>query len=387
MAPTPGAELVARYTSAAPRDPHPTAPAFLEAARQMGMAILDDVNGPMRPGAGYINMNIAADGTRVSCRSRLPASGVCPRPNLTLLLNTNVVEAGLQGHSLCGRRRSGHERRDEDVRADTGSDPCRRRHRQPEAPDALGRRGREGASATSASTSSRTCPGLARTSRTTCSCPAWCSSTRARCRTGRPTAMPSRQRPTCRVVPRAIPTSTWCSSSCPRSHPRPPRALERRRQTPSRSRRPSCSRRAGAPSGWPATTFRTPPSSMATISAPIRDSGGHRARHRCRARARESARLRRCARPAARPRPQRDGRGDPGTGPAGLGELWTSSGHLQDRRGQLAVVDPQLRVHGLLGLARGRRIGDAADHHRADERADPIMIAGRASRLVLGRNA
>jgi hypothetical protein len=49
-----------------PKDPHPTAPAFIEAARQMGMPILDDLNGPMGPGAGYINMNIAADGTRVS---------------------------------------------------------------------------------------------------------------------------------------------------------------------------------------------------------------------------------------------------------------------------------------------------------------------------------
>jgi choline dehydrogenase len=28
----------------------------------MGMPILDDVNGPMRPGAGYINMNIARMG-------------------------------------------------------------------------------------------------------------------------------------------------------------------------------------------------------------------------------------------------------------------------------------------------------------------------------------
>src|SRR6201995_754680 len=50
-------------------NPHPTAPAFLEAARQMGMPILDDVNGPMVLGAGYINMNIAADGTRVSAVS------------------------------------------------------------------------------------------------------------------------------------------------------------------------------------------------------------------------------------------------------------------------------------------------------------------------------
>jgi hypothetical protein len=40
--------------------------AFIGAAREMGMPILDDVNRPMVPGAGYINMNIAADGTRVS---------------------------------------------------------------------------------------------------------------------------------------------------------------------------------------------------------------------------------------------------------------------------------------------------------------------------------
>ena len=33
-----------------PGDPHPIAPAFLEAARQMGFPIIDDVNGPMRPG-------------------------------------------------------------------------------------------------------------------------------------------------------------------------------------------------------------------------------------------------------------------------------------------------------------------------------------------------
>ena len=32
-----------------PKDPHPTAPAFIGAAREMGMPILDDVNGPMVP--------------------------------------------------------------------------------------------------------------------------------------------------------------------------------------------------------------------------------------------------------------------------------------------------------------------------------------------------
>ena len=62
-----------------PKDPHPTAPAFIEAAREMGMPILDDVNGPMVPGAGYINMNIAADGTRVSAaRAFLQAASLKP---------------------------------------------------------------------------------------------------------------------------------------------------------------------------------------------------------------------------------------------------------------------------------------------------------------------
>jgi choline dehydrogenase len=74
-----------------PRDPHPTAPAFIEAAREMGMPILDDVNGPMRPGAGYINMNIAEDGTRISA-ARAFLRPARSRPNLTVLLNTAVVK-------------------------------------------------------------------------------------------------------------------------------------------------------------------------------------------------------------------------------------------------------------------------------------------------------
>src|SRR5690349_22201754 len=84
-----------------PKDPHPTAPAFLDAARQMGMPILDDVNGPMRPGAGYINMNIAADGTRVSA-VRAFLRPALSRPNLTLLLNTNVVRLNFKGTRCVG---------------------------------------------------------------------------------------------------------------------------------------------------------------------------------------------------------------------------------------------------------------------------------------------
>ena len=84
-----------------PKDPHPTAPAFIEAARQMGMPILDDVNGPMRPGAGYINMNIAADGTRVSA-VRAYLRPALSRPNLTLLLNTDVVKLNFKGTRCVG---------------------------------------------------------------------------------------------------------------------------------------------------------------------------------------------------------------------------------------------------------------------------------------------
>src|ERR1700682_3261438 len=84
-----------------PKNPHPTAPALIEAAREMGMPILDDVNGPMRPGAGYINMNIAADGTRVSA-VRAFLRPALSRPNLTLLLHTNVLKLNFRGTRCVG---------------------------------------------------------------------------------------------------------------------------------------------------------------------------------------------------------------------------------------------------------------------------------------------
>src|ERR1700704_5671139 len=84
-----------------PGDPHPTAPAFLEAARQMGFPIIDDMNGPMRAGAGYINMNIAADGSRASsARAFLrPNLG---RPNLALLLSTHATRICFDGDRASG---------------------------------------------------------------------------------------------------------------------------------------------------------------------------------------------------------------------------------------------------------------------------------------------
>src|SRR5258707_10631757 len=55
----------------------------------------------MRAGAGYINMNIAADGTRVSA-VRAFLRPALSRPNLTLLLNTNVVKLNFKGTRCVG---------------------------------------------------------------------------------------------------------------------------------------------------------------------------------------------------------------------------------------------------------------------------------------------
>src|SRR6202040_3253515 len=68
---------------------------------QMGMPILDDVNGPRGAGAGYINMNIAADGTRGSA-VRAYLRPALSRPNLTLLLNTQVLKLNFKGTRCVG---------------------------------------------------------------------------------------------------------------------------------------------------------------------------------------------------------------------------------------------------------------------------------------------
>jgi choline dehydrogenase len=84
-----------------PRHPHPTAPAFIEAARQMGTPIHSDLNGPMQEGAGYINMNIAADGTRISA-SRAFLRPNLSRRNLTLLTSTHVTKLTFTGTRCSG---------------------------------------------------------------------------------------------------------------------------------------------------------------------------------------------------------------------------------------------------------------------------------------------
>jgi choline dehydrogenase len=67
----------------------------------MGFAVHDDANGPMRSGAGLINMNIAADGTRVSS-SRAFLRPNLDRQNLTLLLDTNVTRVTFDGDRATG---------------------------------------------------------------------------------------------------------------------------------------------------------------------------------------------------------------------------------------------------------------------------------------------
>jgi len=78
------------------KTPHPTAPAFIEAARQMRIPILEDVNGPMREGAGYVNMTITRDGVRASS-ARAYLRPMLDRPNLTLLLGTDAKQLTFAG--------------------------------------------------------------------------------------------------------------------------------------------------------------------------------------------------------------------------------------------------------------------------------------------------
>ena len=82
-------------------DPHPTARAFVAAAGQMGIPILDDMNGPMREGAGYVNMSINKDGSRASA-ARAFLRPVLDRPNLTLLLNSDVTRLLFKGSRCTG---------------------------------------------------------------------------------------------------------------------------------------------------------------------------------------------------------------------------------------------------------------------------------------------
>ena len=78
-----------------PKDPHPIARAMLEAAAALGVAVLDDINGPSNEGAAFSNLN-AVDGVRWSA-SRGYLRPVAGRANLTILTNSLAIKLGFEG--------------------------------------------------------------------------------------------------------------------------------------------------------------------------------------------------------------------------------------------------------------------------------------------------
>jgi choline dehydrogenase len=92
--------------------PHPTAGAFIASCNDLGIPILEDVNGPMREGAGFVNMTITPQGTRASA-SRCYLRPKLALPNLTLLLDTSATRLLFEGTRCNGvRTRSGTAQRD-----------------------------------------------------------------------------------------------------------------------------------------------------------------------------------------------------------------------------------------------------------------------------------
>jgi choline dehydrogenase len=89
--------------------PHPTATAFVAACKDLGIPVLDDMNAPMREGAGFVNMTITAEGYRANA-SRCFLRPKLGLPNLTLLLDTSTTALLFAGTRCRGvRARRGHE--------------------------------------------------------------------------------------------------------------------------------------------------------------------------------------------------------------------------------------------------------------------------------------
>jgi len=64
--------------------------------------------------------------------------------------------------------------------------------------------------------------------------------------------------------------------------------------------------------------------------------------------------------------------------------FWTRSRTCKMGVDKLAVVDPELRVHGILGLRVADASMNAADHYGPGTNASTHMVAGRAAKLILG---
>ena len=94
------------------------------------------------------------------------------------------------------------------------------------------------------------------------------------------------------------------------------------------------------------------------------------------------------ARERAHSRAQGDRRGDPRTCKTCIGEFWTRSWYLQNRRGQSRCCRPRASRARHFGFTCGGRLRDATDHYRpGDKRVDSHDCGPRRhadSRLTTG---
>lgn len=86
-----------------PRNIHPAAQAWIDGEKALGLPYLDDMNAPSREGVGLTNMNVRPDGSRASA-SRAYLRPALSRPNLTLLINTTATSLIMQGSRCTGVR-------------------------------------------------------------------------------------------------------------------------------------------------------------------------------------------------------------------------------------------------------------------------------------------
>ncbi|WP_346765368.1 GMC family oxidoreductase N-terminal domain-containing protein [Rhodococcus sp. 105337] len=86
-----------------PSDPHPVALGLLGAAAELGMAVLDDCNGPEIEGAALANLTVDDDGHRAST-DRAYVEPVLSRPNLTIRTDSTVTGLVFDGERCTGVR-------------------------------------------------------------------------------------------------------------------------------------------------------------------------------------------------------------------------------------------------------------------------------------------
>ena len=84
-----------------PKNPHPAALAWIEASREMGIAVKEDLSAGELHGAGLCNLSVRFDGARET-PVRAYLRPVLNNPNLTVLLNTEVSRLDFEGDRCLG---------------------------------------------------------------------------------------------------------------------------------------------------------------------------------------------------------------------------------------------------------------------------------------------